>query len=477
MPHNPNPFDFVPFAEKPYLRTFQDFDQIGTVHTKLSGYIELKVKALTPIHVVGALRRGDARSQSSMYRQDDQYIIPAATIRGALRSFVEAVTSGWVSQANEHYPKTRNERHIGFSLFEEFVDSKGHKSPPAIDPDFQPQRRPDGKIDLASYLFGIVTEPAGTSGEAKSLVVKSKVWVEDAVIDPKNIVQDTYWAPDISSASAFMGGASPSASNWWYFKPSEVWRRAVKGNEFAEFVGRKLRGRKFYFHQDPSLCTAYYDPAQAAEWDYGGNGFHKIFLEAMEAQTTSQPFRIYLDKIPVSLVSFLTLVLEPGQHIRHKLGYGKAYGYGSIAFEIQSLQLRPYHPGKLPGKLQRFDELKMHDWKQVDSPDLGLSEFVDKKALQSLARILGWSVSDKLIFTYPPYENPHDRAAGFKSSVRWSEFVKRVRPALSVSPAMTVTPSEARLIAEKLFSVKKPINLEYYQERANGWPTINSRKP
>jgi hypothetical protein len=55
MSHYPNPFDFVPFPAAPILRTEEQFDALGE---KLSGYLELEIKALTPVHVVGRVEGG-----------------------------------------------------------------------------------------------------------------------------------------------------------------------------------------------------------------------------------------------------------------------------------------------------------------------------------------------------------------------------------------------------------------------------------
>ena len=103
MPHYPNPFDFVPFPSAPILRTEEQFDALGE---KFSGYLELEIKALTPVHVVGRVEGGAAEHKSFFFRQDGLPCIPASSIRGCLRAFTEALTAGWVSQANPEYPKS-----------------------------------------------------------------------------------------------------------------------------------------------------------------------------------------------------------------------------------------------------------------------------------------------------------------------------------------------------------------------------------
>lgn len=48
--HYPNPFDFVPFAEGPNLRTPEEFDALGE---HLSGYLEVQIKAFKTPCVLG----------------------------------------------------------------------------------------------------------------------------------------------------------------------------------------------------------------------------------------------------------------------------------------------------------------------------------------------------------------------------------------------------------------------------------------
>ena len=110
MPHYPNPFDFVPFPATSIVRTEKEFDALGE---KLSGYLELELKALTPVHVVGKVEGGATEHHSFMYQQDGRPCIPASSIRGCLRAFVEALTAGWASQATPEY--TRRSIAIGTS--------------------------------------------------------------------------------------------------------------------------------------------------------------------------------------------------------------------------------------------------------------------------------------------------------------------------------------------------------------------------
>lgn len=485
MPHYPNPFDFVPFPAAPILRTEGELDALGK---KISGYLELEIKALTPVHIVGKVEDHQDAHCSFMYRQNNQPCIPASSIRGCLRAFTEALTAGWVSQWNQQgYPKVyggapgmRNKgRHIGFHTFEDYQNDRPsvhHRvSPPAVNPAFKPGSS-EGKLDVASYLFGIVNE--GKQADQEEQARKSKLWVEDAYLDSVSTTREGYWMPDIAMGNAFMGGAKPSASNWWYFQPAEVWKRNLPhAAPVAEFVGEYFRGRKFYYHQDPVACIQkYHQDSQI--WDYPANAFHTVQLECMCQDAVTQPFRIYLDGVPHLLFQLLLRVLLlPGGHIRHKLGYAKAYGYGSIEFVLRSARLRKDWLG-IPMEFktlapQGVVPVKNWNWSDEALNNDGLTSFVDRNALLWLTQILGWPHQD-LLFMYPQY-----RAHEFKQPIRYSEFEQKMAKIKmpASAPAMVKSTKQARDIAEALWALKRPIDFRLYQERAEGWDTIVERKP
>ncbi|GIK38057.1 MAG: hypothetical protein BroJett011_18900 [Chloroflexota bacterium] len=462
--HNPNPFDFVPFAASgPLLRTPDEYEALSKL--RLSGYLEVKIKALTPVHIVGYQQGGESVGQSFFYSQNNQPCIPAASIRGCLRAFIEALTSGWVSQANLEYPKEYQEHHVGFSAFK-------------TNPKFEPQTRQDKKIDVAAYLFGRVIEPKNDAQKNhKDLARKSKIWIEDAFIDKMHIVDNKYWIPDIGG-DAFMGGAKPSASNWWYLQPREIWQRDSPGGKTAEFIGDKFWGRKFYFHQDPLKCVKYYDPA-TQNWSYRKKSpFYRVQLECLEQDVITDSFRIYFDKVPEPLVTLFVLCLLPGKNIRHKLGYGKAFGYGSIEFSLEAARLRNDNAkSRIPAPLTDLTNvirgLSEHAWDKAKLKTSNLDEtLIDWEALEHLARVLGWQDYDKLLFTYPPFKEGY-----FATPVKFKEFISNVPAGVTTTPPVSVTSDQAWQIAEKLFNKKKPLHFHYYQENAEGWSIISDRKP
>jgi CRISPR/Cas system CSM-associated protein Csm3 (group 7 of RAMP superfamily) len=474
--HHPNPFDFVPLPAAPKVRKPETFDALGP---SVSGYLELSLATLTPLHIVGTQQiASDRRSaDSKFYRQNMDLCIPAASIRGMLRSFIEALTAGWVSQVTPVYEKKPNTRHIGFAAFEKYASrgrTQNRLSPPALKSTFKPSK--SGELDVASYLFGIVVEKEkGESADHKDLAYKSKVWVEDAYISEET-VEKRYWMPDIDG-QAFMGGPKPSASNWWYFQPQEIWRRQTGNHDLAEFVGAEFWGRKFYYHQNPQTCTAYYD-GNGGKWRYApSRPFRKVWLECMKAKTASQPFRIYLDRVPKPLAVLLVRALLPGSTIRHKLGYAKAYGYGSVEFHLSAARLRTNDPAtRIPPALSDWtpevQSWSKAPWSSDGLTPLGIADLIDWDALDALARVLGWKDIDKLLFTYPPFGK-----VDFMTPVRFQDLNGKLPSRLSTPPPIRANTGTGRTIAENLFGLKRTIHFRLYQERAQGWNLIAGRKP
>lgn len=487
----PNPFDFVSFSKSgPKLWKNEVLDAMGL---PVSGYLELKLSALTPVHVVGQVKPGNNSRLSYFVRQNGLPFIPAATIRGCLRAFVEALTDGWISQADEEYPKVNGKekrgkgRHIGFRTFEPYETkylSKTQSAPNAVNSSYKPGA--GNMLDLASYLFGVVVE-SDNEGKAshEALARKSRILIEDAFFGEEQLTGlDTYHLPDLAEA-AFMGGGKPSASNWWYFYPAKIRKRRVYTNggirETAEFIGEKLRGRKFYFHQDPERCTRWYEQ----KWDYGSKRREPVFLQALKTGGTTGTFRIYLDEVPSQLVQLFIWVLLPGNHIRHKLGYGKAYGYGSVQFSLVRAMLRYPHENRIPVGLQDLiNEVK--SWAQIawdknKIEAIGLSDFIDWSALDQLAQILTWDGQGGLLFTYPPFAREY-----FQQPVLYDN--PRILSATSIFPNTVPIPDEitGKKVAQVMYldqsekrrsPSKKTIDFRVYQENSAGWDVIKKRKP
>ncbi|NWF92966.1 MAG: hypothetical protein HXY46_08615 [Syntrophaceae bacterium] len=496
MEHNPNPFDFVPFAVEPVaLKTAAEWHSTGD---PISGFIELRIKALTPLHVVGEQPAQGSASQdptkdgklkkdfiiekSLFHRRAGRPCIPSSSVRGMLRSFLEAATNSWVSQATPYYAKKFGYRHIGFQAngADEKIPElllKGEidpNLPPAIPNDKLLQPGPDGaigRIDLCSFLFGYVL--------AEGNALKGRLSFEDAFISPSNvIISNRYQFPDIRDA-AFMGGAKPSASSWWYQKAHSIRLRKVEtrvGPKMVpEFVGAGYRGRKFYYHQDPVKCVAYY---QSNKWPTRkGHPVYCFPVEVLPPGSMSESFRIYFEDVPKPLMRLFLLLLFPGTKIKHKIGYGKQYGYGTMEFIWGKGTVRNVAGQVFSGENVLEEESKKLfsvAWDKEKLTNLGFANYLDWPGLEKLARILTYDEQSKLIFTYPPFG-----PGGFQPTVQLEDLASEgdIYNALSNGKEVRIGEAAAKDLARLLYKKGRrcALHFEIYQETAKGYREIMKR--
>lgn len=474
--HNPNPYDFVFFADTDSKPNLFKRDKLDNDKSKLlSGYLEVELKALTPVHIVGtqnatesSRREGKKQvkqieiTKSSFYREETP-CIPGSSIRGMLRSFIEALTNGWVSQAQKEY-EIGKKRHFPFNSFEEKSKEHGclnmnnYIVGQAIPSAFEPVFLSD-ETDIATYLFGYVENKKGKSG-----ATVGKVMVEDAEIDSPNLKE---FEMIDTKAESMMGGPEPRA-NWWHMRPSkEVLQRNVSANDgdkkVAQFMGEGFWGRKFYYHQKPDKCIAEYYPVK---YNPNANGntwpnLYKYKIQCLDVEKTAL-FRIYIDRVPEDLLALLCVSLFLPGNMRHKLGYAKAFGYGSVEFSLTCAQLREEKnadwPNPFSDQKSKLEAFITQGWKCPQA-----TKFIDQNSLNCLARILHYDKDCDITFTYPPYNK-----LNFKKVVQWGEYEK-------ASIAKTATDIET---AKKLWDTKRPLHFMLYQARAENFKDkIMKRKP
>ena len=101
------PFNFVPLSEKVF---FPDWaNQIShdiPFSDGVSGTIQLKITAKTPIFVRNGHTRQDADSKNNTYKSfsktaDDKFFIPGTSIKGAIRNVMEILSFGKMSQVSK----------------------------------------------------------------------------------------------------------------------------------------------------------------------------------------------------------------------------------------------------------------------------------------------------------------------------------------------------------------------------------------
>jgi CRISPR/Cas system CSM-associated protein Csm3 (group 7 of RAMP superfamily) len=393
----------------PITRTLAEWEKLDRL---VSGKLVVRLTALQPVHVLG--RRNGVLFQ--FHRVAGKPVIPGASLRGMLRAFIEARWNGCVSSYSRNadwymndkgfppetdrnpymrvYGKTPNGktradgRYAGFNTETQWQDYSSPKklwktvTAPSIPAVFLPPEPIEGmtgrKIDLATFLFGAVwhtrPRPSGQAeSEEKEPALRGRVRVSDSVLDSQ--LGNHYWIPDLQArdkrtecwkeSDAFLGGAKPSRSSMSYFRYGDVAFRRItvetkKGSrtlEIAQFLGSEFRGRKFYFHQNWQECVAsYLNPNDGENFWAQGRDQGEVSQRHLEclAPKQSATFEIHFHRLPWRCVALLLAALEnPGTNIRHKLGYAKPFGFGSVDLTVQSGEIYSVHPEAGTYRLER----------------------------------------------------------------------------------------------------------------------------
>ncbi|MDM8539453.1 RAMP superfamily CRISPR-associated protein [Desulfococcaceae bacterium HSG9] len=459
--HNPVPFDFVPFSKQsPELRTPDEWEKEGRL---LSGKIDYTLETLTPVHIVGQqTRQGNKNNYritaSKFHRNGAIPQIPGSSIKGMIRAFFEALANSWVNQATDEYPAEYKKRHIGFAALSKANADKKLDFGPVIPERFHPKVK-DGKLDLASFLFGLVLE-----GDGDDKAYQSRLIFEDVVADSSMLDHDSVKIPDIPG-SAFMGGPKPRMNNWWYFVPDSIKKRRVTARGMTrtstDFIGKEYWGRKFYYHQYPENAIRWYDNKRNWPHSVKKRGQFVLNYYKYPVETVRKKSRmtghIFFERIPEPFLKLILCALHPGENIRHKIGYGKAYGLGSVNIIIDRVLA-----GTSDGFLPEYQEYPL----QTEFIKT-LSPYLHENSLTWLALILSFDeFATKCQYTYPPF-NPHN----FQKVIDWDKYIQAPSDTIKVNKDM------AEKVALSLFNVKRTIHFRIYQETTSAWDNILKRKP
>ena len=480
MSHNPNPFDFVPFAEEPTLKTIEEWMSFGEPRT---GRITVEMKALTPVHIVGEQpMSGNNIQKSRFYRRGDKHYIPGSSMRGLLRAFVEAACNGWASQLTPYYEQEKTKHTYGFKVVnsetpEKTKISKLLSNNPSIDQRFCIPPSAEKGIDLASFLFGYIPGKSDDKNQFNP-AWKGRITIDDAEVAKSQLSFGTkkqpHEIPDLNDSDAFMGGPHPSASSWWYQYPHAIEKDEIPTSHnravtIYRFIGSGFRGRKFYFHQDPVKSIQAYK--NILKWNLL-NFFPVQCLEKGNCTT----FDIFFNNIPEQLFKILLFALEPGKRIRHKIGYGKAHGYGSIEFTIKDI----FFQGKGFDKTSKDSVLNATQTgicKQLpgfDSEDkINIAQFLHRPSIEALSFILWYEESLRCTYAYPcPGDGGFNVSQQGEARQEYNRILRR-----AVSNTLTkhrfesngkgvimISPKQGKTVAIDLREIKPALHFEVYQE-------------
>jgi len=358
-----NPYDFVPIntAHPPERHTPVWHNVLAPDKThpgKLySGYLYLYIRAETPLFIhdpTSSMQDPDYPGQH-LRNMWNEYIIPGTSLKGMLRSVVETLCNGCITVFRTPNEYTHNPVPSGFAYCQR-----------------------NTSLCIACRLFGMMQ--AGQQRNAE--VFLGKVNIGDARAYENN---PEFYGPIYT---AVLDGPKPR-------------HRAFYLDEQTRYIA----GRKFYFHHVGEPTT---ERRLIQIRDTG-----KYRNQHIEPLTSGTDFdaRIDFTNLEAEELAALLLAITLQPNMRHKIGYGKPMGLGSVWLEVTKLQLVDYATrytkfresrgittyendtltDLLAGQLVSHDEAVSKAWQRFSS----------QPALQHLARIWQWPPDKTVEYVYP----------------------------------------------------------------------------
>lgn len=465
-----NPFHFVPLP----TNGPKAMPEAALAGPRWEGYLTYTLETLTYLHITGkTTSRGRSFEKKYFYESCGKRVIPGSSIRGMLSAYIEAVTGSdlrcftrgdegdvdprkappygkWYDAAN-----AQRCRHVGFLMAapdDTTAQSKvaaanyrythhgatktrnryeRHETLPV---GFGFPNRSSDRLDVARFLFGYVGQ---SDGNAR----KGRLLFEDLLLpDNLNLIDVQAW--DLEG-DAVMGSPNPRANTAWYFTPGNCRLRNVGGRlDVWEVLADKVRGRKFYFHQDPDPCLEAY-----RNWStrYGGwMPLAPYAVESVPPRTTIGKGRVYFSDLPQPMLLFLYHSLQLEKSMAHKLGGLKPFGFGSVRLVPESLRCR-----------QVDNPLAPLDYPQGLGGKIPVGVY-DMTAQQFLKRIMHFPEATEkadYLFLYPPFNS-----RGRNASEKGFAVVEKVD-----DPARHPTPGHSK---------KQTLFFDHYQREAKNYAAV-----
>ncbi len=350
-----NPYDFVRIDwSKPPERRQPVWHHrlVGQGAQQLySGHIEVDVFAETPIFVSDPRTVSPDPKKPAQFMQNKQgeYIVPGSSLKGMLRCLVETLGNGCLTLFDGQYERGKvNYRANVPTSFERCGNNT--------------------QLCIACRTFGMLKER--TRG-----VFLGKVNIGDACAYADQVRK---YEP---IHTAVLVEPKPRHRDF-----------------YLDQAKKQIAGRKYYFHHSPEV-----EPLTAAGPIYFGNILANRFIQPLDYDTRFH-FRVAFTNLEADEFAALMLAIVLEHNMRHKIGYGKPLGLGSISLAPTSLTLIDYskrytQPGPERGKtILQGDEL----WDLLNQhiADFSRTRLV-QIAMTDLRRIWHWPPDPDVNYYYP----------------------------------------------------------------------------
>jgi CRISPR/Cas system CSM-associated protein Csm3 (group 7 of RAMP superfamily) len=362
-----NPYDFVPIdPEHPPQRrrpVWHNTLMPGDAHAArlYSGHLYVYIQAETPLFIQdGTSSMQDPNYPGQHLRNSwDECIIPGSSLKGMLRTVVETLCNGCMAVFRKPQEYIDDPLPRGFSHCQD-----------------------NTVLCIACRLFGMMQSGRPRPGQHHIDIFLGKVNIGDAVAFERD--------PDFHEPlyTAVLDGPKPR-------------HRAF----YIDEQGRYIAGRKFYFHNEDLLTEDRLIPIRNT------GEYRNQYIEPLAVGTDFNA-RIDFTNLEADELAALLLAIElQPDDMRHKIGYGKPLGLGSVRLSTTELQLVDYsqrykniHAGR-GITLYKNDELAALFDEQLASLDpritVAWQHFSAQPAFGHLRRIWKWRPDKTVEYAYP----------------------------------------------------------------------------
>ncbi|HVB24690.1 MAG TPA: RAMP superfamily CRISPR-associated protein [Ktedonobacteraceae bacterium] len=316
-----------------------------------SGSIEVDVYVETPLFIADprTAPTDPRRAAQSIKNKLGEYIIPGSSLKGMLRTVVETLGNGCMTLFDGSYERNsvnyRREVPVAFQKCDDNTN-----------------------LCIACRTFGMLKER--TRG-----VFLGKVNIGDAVVDKERL----YTYDPIYTAVL----VEP--------KPHHA-------DFYLEKGGRHIAGRKYYFHHSQDK-----EPLTADRLILMGGRPANRYIRPLDIETRFH-FRLDFTNLTKDEFGVLLLAVRLEDDMRHKIGYGKPLGLGSIELRPISMMLIDYSTRYTQtGAGHSKRTVKGDDvWNVIDGyiRDFSMTGLVHI-AMEDLRRIWGWPPNPDVDYYYP----------------------------------------------------------------------------
>ena len=355
-----NPYDFVridvnkvPVRRKPIWH-----HQLVGQQRLYAGHIEVDVSTETPLFIADPhpVSSDPKRAAQSLQNKQGQYIIPGSSLKGMLRCLVETLGNGCFTLFDGRYEQSYE---MGRTEYKAEYDRK-------IPADFK-HCSTNTNLCIACRIFGMLKERS------------------DGVFLGKVNVSDAATTTDVVHKYQPM------------FTAALVNPKPHHDDFYLDAEKRYIAGRKYYFHHAT-------EPIKAEKFVEFGRGVQaNRYIQPLDKENTFS-FRIDFSNLAEDEFAALLLAITLEPDMRHKIGYAKPLGLGSVHLVPTSLTLIDY--------TQRYTQSGAGRGKTVyegDSftalrnslvNDLARSQLV-QVAMTDLRRIWRWPADATVKYSYP----------------------------------------------------------------------------